>query len=680
MNLLSEVIPFRFLTLEDSAGLLPELVRVEYEPLEKIIEQGDPDDKRVYLLESGAVEVRDYRGGADRLITTIDSGHYFGEWEPLFDRARTYSIHAATKCVCFWMSGERFLELLATNRAFAQGLGVILRDKQGIFTAFDHFKTELMRGILAGNVALEPLLVRYRELEPALHPLVNSPSVVDWKALNYAVRRLPENVSRTFAFLLTDELPTAYGDPDRFYEQVETAARRRSVWEMLPGKNLVLLRNGLSDLVDLVTLLCLYAVEAEKIRKRLADPELLYAIQYFLGELEGVADPDERKKVVGAFIRSLPFSRDEAEGLLQIWPEAAATRISDIVRHREMFSIDVRRHTNTYNSRRSELWTSQLAVATRSMLGSDPAELPSSIRVHIISSNTHSVSNCLNPWYTENKDAILSWARERNHPLIREPWNNELDAAYAVVRDYFLDNPARAEESKQHGRERGILRLEQTASTGIQVQLVDLRRLTGCGLDPMVGTVPSGDRDLVVNIDYAFGEQAEHIIRNLLMLYGRNVQSINFLGKAGALVGSRGDILIPTAFVRQSNDLFQPLPPADLAAAERLRSSFSGQVHTGPLLTVDGTLLQNLVMLRFYRHIWRCVGIEMEGAFYHGQVMESRELGVIPDDVSMRFYYYVSDLPMNTSHDLSARLGAHEGIPPLYAITREILRGVLGKS
>jgi hypothetical protein len=94
------------------------------------------------------------------------------------------------------------------------------------------------------------------------------------------------------------------------------------------------------------------------------------------------------------------------------------------------------------------------------------------------------------------------------------------------------------------------------------------------------------------------------------------------------------------------------------------------------MLTVDGTLLQNRRMLYFYKHIWGCVGIEMEGAYYYRQVLESMRLGVLPEDLALRFYYYVSDLPLDHAANLSSRMSAQEGIPPLYAITREILSEV----
>jgi hypothetical protein len=204
------------------------------------------------------------------------------------------------------------------------------------------------------------------------------------------------------------------------------------------------------------------------------------------------------------------------------------------------------------------------------------------------------------------------------------------------------------------------------------VQLIDLARLVDTAVDPGVAALPAGSTaadDLIVNIDYAFGEQAEYVIRSLLTLYGENIRSVNFLGKAGALVGNRGDILAPTAFIEQHSDLFQPLP------AQQVPGEVA--VHHGPMLTVDGTLLQNRQMLNFYRQIWNVIGIEMEGTHYYREILESRQLGVIRPEVQFRFLYYVSDLPLETSATLTAPLRASEGVPPLYSITRHILNQII---
>ena len=242
---------------------------------------------------------------------------------------------------------------------------------------------------------------------------------------------------------------------------------------------------------------------------------------------------------------------------------------------------------------------------------------------------------------------------------------------YALSRDFFKANPEMILQMKKEA-DNGIMRLHKTVSTGIEVQLIDINKLKGHSIDPGIVPIDKNSNILIVNIDYAFGEQAEETILNLIMLFGKRISSINILGKAGSLVGKRGGILIPTAFIEQKNDLFYPV--ADSISMDILKKYTSSlNTFTGPMLTVSGTLLQNSMMLHFYRNIWDCIGLEMEGVYYSRQIMESSQLGVLSADTELRFLYYISDLPLDTKSRLSAPLEVYEGIPPLYAITRFIL-------
>ena len=688
--ILDRSIPFRFLSTAQKERLTDELQLATFSPGDVIIEQGG-QDRSVYILARGEVEVFDPAHGGRR-VNVIHPDHYFGEWEPLFDVDRIYSIRATQQATCVFLSGDRFMELVHDSRPFALSLSVILRDQQGIFAAFDRFKVELMRSLGSGSLSIQKLLPLYRALDPALHRLANSEEI-DADALSYVVRRLPVNVTSTFAYLLTDEIPAVYREPDALFEQVPTDARRRDIWELLPGSDLVLLRNGISDLVDFVSCLCVYAVEAAKIRSRVNDASV-------------VAFQRERPT-----LDPIPLSRTEREGLVSIWGDDAPRRVLDIVTHGETFSVSIRRHSEKYNSRRTELWTKQLAAACRELLGVDPGGLPREFPVHIVSSNTHSVTNCLTSWYIDHKDDIDRWVAETRHPLGEREWHNQFDRVYSVARDYFVAHPEAARDASAAEERQGIVRLHETASTGIQVQLIDTDRVCRSLVDPSVASCATGEPGLIVNIDYAFGEQAEHILRNLVLLFGRNVRSVSLFGKAGALVGQRGDVLVPTAFLEQSGDRYYAMPavtgiPAgdggdggdagdagdggETGSAAKAGSAVGGgldslramlpggEIHAGPMLTVDGTLLQNRDMLRFYRHIWRCIGMEMEGAYYYRQFLEGRSTGLIGSDTSFGVYYYVSDVPLQHGTDLATRLDPSEGIPPLYAITRHILSQVFG--
>ena len=665
-QILEEEIPFLFLSTDERNTLLPKLKKARLQAGTSVFEQGDSGDQ-VFLLVEGLVETVDPSIEPPARINRITAGRYFGERSSLFDQPRDFSVRVVDEALLYALEGEEFLKILHTSRSFAQSFGSILREKQGIFDAFDAFLAFLHQGVQAGGLDLRKLIPLYLQLEPALHQGANAGDI-DFAALKYAVTRLPENITRNFVYLLTDDIPYEYSEPDSRFISVPTDARRRNIWEMLPGKSLVLLRNGLSDLADFITCLCLYAVEARKLRKMIDDPDKLLTIDRYLDEMV-TGDPRE----LG---RSISLSKDEVEGLITVWGNDMPVRLRQIAFHREAVNIDIRRQTQSYNSRRTDIWTHQIGDATRQLLGYEPSDLPEEIGVHIISSNTHSVTKCLNPLLTEYTSSIKDWAEETRHPAVSGEWSNEQDLVYAVSDDYMIAHPDFAAERPLES-DWGILRLRETVSTGIEVQLVDLQKLIGQSLDVRIGQPPEGTRALIINIDYAFGEQAEEIIRNLILLFGKRLKSINILGKAGALVGKRGDILMPTAFVEQNADRFYPFSDCVVCEYPGLEERVPrSEVHCGRLLTVTGTLLQNRQMLHFYKHIWGCIGLEMEGTCYYRQILESQQLEVIPSDIRIRFLYYVSDMPLLRTENLASRLTAAEGIPPLYGITRQIIRDI----
>src|SRR5262249_21762837 len=152
--------------------------------------------------------------------------------------------------------------------------------------------------------------------------------------------------------------------------------------------------------------------------------------------------------------------------------------------------------------------------------------------------------------------------------------------------------------------------IASSAFTGIEVDLIDARALKDDLTDPDVTVHLPVNPTLIVNVDYAFGEQAEEILSALIFLFGRRIRSVNVLGKAGALVGHRGDYLLPRATLLQVTDELYRIPNQDLDRAELLDVADGRGVHEGPILTVGGTLLQDRKLLLLYKRLWRCVGLE----------------------------------------------------------------------
>jgi len=670
--LLERIIPFQFLTAAERARLAGRLAARRVEAGGWVVRQGE-ESRDLFLLAEGRVEVLDESREPPKRVDLIEPGHYFGERAALFDQARACGVRARDDVLVHALPGAELVRLVREVPAFAMAMANLLKNKQGIFDPYRRLYARILWLIDRREFLLAELLPAYEALRPALHPGLAA-DWIDTGALAYAAARLPAEVTRTSSYYLAGDLPLLYRDPDQKFEPVSTRARRRAAWRPLPGKLIVLLRDGITDVTDFLTCLSLYAVEARKIRHRLRSSELLRRLRPLA---EAGAGPEEGADLLAC----LPLDERERVGLAAIWRDAFWRRLRDVLIHHEDIAIECDYRIEAYNSHASERWVSQIRARAGRLVDLDDPEL----EVHIVSSNTHSVANCLSPWLADRRDELVAWARERRPELCGAPtdarpwgerWRDPCDLAYVTARDYLREVEGAAEARRDADRRAGHDNLVSTAFTGIEVDLFDGRRLDPAAVDPAVGLRRPERPTLVVNIDYAFGQQAEEILSNLLFEFGLKVRSINVIGKAGGLVGRRGDLLLPRATILQTNDELYRLPNVDLPVDLLRELAPDLGLHEGPVLTVAGTLLQDPVLLRFYERIWKCVGLEMEGSFFARQLLTAMEQGVIGPDVATRFVYYTSDLPLATDANLSERLAPWEGVPPLYAITRAILRRI----
>lgn len=673
-ELLDRVFPFQVLPRARRDALAARLEPRRYRDGDLILRRGETS-RDVHLLALGQVEAIDERATPPTVVSLIEAGHYFGERAALFDKPRRITIRAAGDVVTYTLPGKDFLDLIADVPVFAQALAQTLKVKQGVFLAYRKLYARLLSLLDRREFLLSELIPAYRELVPALHPKLGSQEI-DVGALAYAVPRLPDDVTSACFYYLTADLPPIYQDPDTKFVAVNTKARRRAAWRPMAGKLIVLLRDGISDVTDFLTCLCLYAIEAKKLRRRLRSSSVLT-------ELKRMSEaPDQAR--LAALLDGLDLSPEEREGLQRIWPDDLAERLRDVLLLHEDIALEVDTQIDNYNSRASETWVAQIRDRVRALVDLEDPDLD----VHIISSNTHSVGNLLSPYLARRREEVLAWGRKHRADLCGEPsperpwgkaWASREDLLYVLARHYLGATEGARKAFDDEGLASGHYRLTSTAFTGIEVELFDLRKLDPAQVDPRLAARRPKRPTLIVNVDYAFGQQAEEILATLLFLFGRRVRSVNVLGKAGGLVGKRGDLLLPSATLLQTNDELYPLPNHDLPASLLRDVALGIPVHEGPVLTVAGTLLQDRILLMFYRRIWKAIGLEMEGSFFARQLITALETGVIAPDVRSRFAYYTSDVPLEPEQNLSEALHPSEGVPPLYAITRAMLQRIFAQ-
>jgi hypothetical protein len=292
----------------------------------------------------------------------------------------------------------------------------------------------------------------------------------------------------------------------------------------------------------------------------------------------------------------------------------------------------------------------------------------------------------LSPYLHQHRDIITDWGYENCSDIYEsfDDYISDDDFFYIVSQRYFSVFPELMKERMAYDSSRGIITLEEKEYTGITIQLFDIPKLRDIGccdnflLEALTGVDERKHKHLLVNVDFAFGEQAQHVLRSMLLTFGRSTRSVSVMGKAGGLLGSRGDILFPTHFIHEQGDLpdYRSVDNSDIDI-NLLHEMSCVPIHVGPVVTIPGTLLQNRELLRFYKMIWVSIGIEMEGTYFEEALNQARLMGIVGENIKSRYLYYVSDLPLSKGTTLAKPMTLSELIPSMYAISRILIWHVL---
>jgi hypothetical protein len=84
---------------------------------------------------------------------------------------------------------------------------------------------------------------------------------IDVAGWMYSIKRLPDNVTQTFVYLLSTAIPEIYLHPRLVATMVSSFTRRRAIFQLSEGKSLVLMREDHTDVIDFISLLCLHVLE-----------------------------------------------------------------------------------------------------------------------------------------------------------------------------------------------------------------------------------------------------------------------------------------------------------------------------------------------------------------------------------------------------------------------------------
>lgn len=652
-NYLDKLFPFLLLCEDEKVILLNEAT-LEKSPESTILcTQNDYDD-RLFLLYQGTVNV--VINGIT--IGTIQAPAYFGELTVFFSQPRKATIISANETTCLVVNGSLLRTLINNNLRFCYGFGSLLRNKQKIFLAFDRFINLLFSKQIQEKFNISDIIPAYKRLLPILHRHCRD-EMLDFFALRFVVSKLPKQLTRIDQIELARHLPKSYQIVEDVSHFQSKKISKQVFYEVFPGKFFILLRDDTTDYIDVITKFCLYLIEIKKIVKRLQKSPNTFVLlekNYFQQLTE--AEKDD-------LLAKLPFSEDEITQLKQIFPENLLNKLYEIFFQNEIhvkyISASVRYYIDSV-----EKWSAQIKDFFHNQLQSSIHD--QAVNIHVISSNTHSVINCLSPWIHDAKNLFLT-----DGPT--STFENPADEIYANLAEKLREQPELRATKKEYELEQGIYYLPQNYLTGIDVSVIDLEKLK-YPFDPYLMPFQPQKKTILFNIDYAYGKQAELIIRNLILLFGKKIKSISVFGKAGSIFGKRGELVLPTYFIMQENDVTYTIPNADLTMQHLLKAGCQRKIHTGAMLTVLGTLMQNHEMLMFYQNFWKAQGMEMEGGYFLQEINRASMRQLLDPHLKLRFAYYISDAPLDVTASLAKRLSITEGLPAVYAITRAILRRI----
>ena len=535
-----------------------------------------------------------------------------------------------------------------------------------------------------GGVSGTALSYALLTLQPEIYGSMADAEKVELNGLAYVMARLPRGIEKC-RFV---QLIAAEGYNNSGFEKIVPAKRRRHCYCIDEETMLIEVTRGRSEIYDILTHLTFLYIEADKIRDHALNEgqptqEWLKLEQIVLGATSTpsptpyLVETEVREQAISytsnllgrTFAETVAAERRFRQGepdnnnLFQIvyWlGRVAMEEMQEKYDRQITFSSALRERIGHHIH--GEKWATEVKQFLWSQnLWQRP--------LHIISANLHSIVNCLYAVPALQEKLGVGVTIEEIARQLSMPENTDLNQE---VLNFAL----------QHG----MYYLEDRAGTNIHVQIFDTSLLPLDLLSSEIKldrAVVEEDKPVILVMDYAFGEQAFELFDELLKPYKTegqsqklNLYSISVMGKAGTLVGNKGDLMLPTAHIFEGTADNYPFEN------EMTRQDFQETeipVHEGALLTVLGTSLQNADVLNYFKSSsWNVVGLEMEGAHLQKAIQAAAKIRRnIDEHVILRYVYYASDNPLLTGGTLASGSLGKTGVKPTYAIALKFLNKIL---
>ncbi|MCS6884279.1 MAG: hypothetical protein RMM17_08510 [Acidobacteriota bacterium] len=545
--------------------------------------------------------------------------------------------------------------------------------------AIEWFEVEVRHGTLKGFFDIAELAASFKRMRPSLHRHCEDENIIDVDALLYTTARLPEGVHTVREVLLQKSVPSDFAKLPGI-EPLRTPSRRRASFRVGPETIVIVAREDITEILDLVSIFTSYYIEASKIHRMLRSSYLLDELRKLNGARLSPSSPEYNRFMV-RLVFEFGTSEEQLELLNEKWKGQLFERLQYIGEHMPSIHIRLHKafHAGTIPSRApARNWSKRIAEHVRQISGGEDRP------IHIISSNTHSTVNVLSSYARIYGEKVIEWGRANSHDdesrqLIENHVNTDQheNLIYYLLKGYLREQPEIMAEKQAHDLKIGISVLPDVFMVGIDCQVLDLCKIDFDLVDKRLELNRERiqrEKPIIINFDYAFGEQAGTIIEELILNFRKQIVSFSIMGKAGTVVGERGGIMIPSYLLQQGRNDIYDIPNGNQLTKEDFKDvAFRSRVHVGgPMLTVLGTVLQNNSMLREYKEVWGILGLEMEGIPYIRKIHQCHKLGYLREDIKINIGYYASDVPLVPGETLSREL-SFAGVDATYGINIAIL-------
>lgn len=509
------------------------------------------------------------------------------------------------------------------------------------------------------------------QLNPEIYGSLADPEKVELSGLMYVLDRLPEGITETpYIHFTSNE-----GVDFRKFKPIIPPKRRRICYRVDDSQMNIEVTRGRSEIYDTLTHLTFLYNESDKIRAKAYSKQVQKTSRIWkkieeiaLGEVNLTNKErdvalmhlssilgrtyDETSRVYKYF--SSETDKDLFFRIIYWMGETSQDEFTGKKRREITFSPILRERIGHHLI--GEAWANNIKKV---LVNHDLMHRP----IHIISANMHSVMNMLYAFDALKKDF---------QSLDEFSVYNELSSS---------ENKDLRQQVFNFSLKKGMYFIDDTSGANMDVQIIDLQKLKF--KNTSFSDVKKPLDDVLIVIDYAFGEQAFEVMDELLKPYKAqkppipiNVNSISIMGKAGILCGKKGDIMIPNSHIIEGptdNYVFENDLCADDFRGNRLG------VFEGPMVTVLGTSLQNKDVLEYFKESsWKAIGLEMEGGHYQKAIqIASKIRNHISPDVKVRYAYYASDNPLETGGTLASGGLGLTGVKPTYLITKMILKKII---